>query len=267
MRASPIRFNAIGAAALIGAALALGAGPAEARWPPGYDSPLYFHSTDASLIEATLGQTVFRLPRAAVVFAEHYEPSRMPWLPDKVVTDDLQLVVTYDGKPLSFSAQQLAGEKQISEDAAIEALRLQHFSASLRVVPAGHPWEQHVRAQLARLPIVDRYDGLPHAVGDTYIGQEGVDTFLKIDCYPDGTASHFCTAAMRLSPTLIAYVAFPDFRYHGGRAFANDRLRAFHDVICRYAASGCGHNAVSARDRNNGAMPAERVAVEKPVQH
>src|SRR5689334_11002209 len=174
MPASPSLFKTIGAAALIGATLALGAGPAEARWPPGYDSPLYFHSTDASLIEATLGQTVLRLPRAAVVFAEHYEPSRMPWLPDKLATEDLQLVLSYDGKPLSLSVQELATEKQISEDAAIEALRLEHYSASLRVVPADHPWEQHVRAQLARLPIVDRYDGLPHAVGDTYVGEAGV---------------------------------------------------------------------------------------------
>ena len=37
----------------------------------------------------------------------------------------------------------------------------------------------------------------------------------------------------------VATVSFADFRFAGGRAFANERLRVFRETGCRFVVDGC----------------------------
>ena len=212
-----------------------------------------FRSTDLSLVEVTLRKfndpdpghkIILRLPRAAITFANGYDSRRLSQIPDAIETDSLRLSLTYpDGDPLSVQARDEGRKQGISEGAMRKALRAREYSALLGYSPPGNPWEERVREGLSHLTIVDQYEGLPHAKADIYVGQSGIDEFLELRCYPWATPVYFCTANMLVgripSGTLVTQVGFPDFRFHGGRAYANDRTRRLRQIVCRFVVPAC----------------------------
>jgi hypothetical protein len=222
---------------------------AQGRWPAEFMASFDFYSIDMTPVAVTLRnpndadsahKTLLHIPRAAIVYANNYDASRMPQLPDAIETNDIQLALTYpDGKPLSLHAAEMAAAEKISAAAAIKALRLQQYSGNVGYSAPNNPWEELVREGLARLEIVDTYEGMPHGPADNYLGQQGIDEFMHVHCYPEATPIYFCSTEMRIGPTLVAQVSFADFRFHGGRAYANERARKFREIVCRYTVPQC----------------------------
>jgi len=92
---------------------------------------------------------------------------------------------------------------------------------------------------LSGLPTTDYYDGLRHTGYDDYIGEIGVDAFVQAHCYPEARSETSCTTYMRVGDSLYADARFPDFHFHGGWAYENERARKLEEIVCRYFVSGC----------------------------
>ena len=63
----------------------------------------------------------------------------------------------------------------------------------------------------------------------------GPDEIRKIDCLSSTEKSNpifYCTAEFPLNESLMARLTFLDFRIHGGRDFARERIRAFKKAFC-----------------------------------
>lgn len=241
------------AASVIGVAatLTIFIGPVSGgeRWSVEFDSSPYFFSADATPVEVILRnpndhdplhRALLHVPRAAIVFANFYDPAQMSQVPDRIDTNDLRLAVTYpDGRPLSIAAKELAEARKISFAAAVTSLRAEEYSGEIGYSAPDNPWEARVREELSKLKIVDTYDGLLHADGDNYLGQAPTDAFVHIFCYPEATPTYFCKTKMRISPSVVARVDFSDFRFRGGRSFANERARKFRSIVCSYVEPQC----------------------------
>jgi hypothetical protein len=218
-------------------------------WPTEFTGSLYFYSTDPTPITVTLRnpndpnvehKTVLHVPRAAIVFANDYDAAKLSGLPDKIETDDIVLALTYpDGKPLILHAKELAAEKKISLYEAIKDLRLQEYAAQLGYTSPDNPWEARVLDDQVTHTIADTYEGMPHAPGEYYFGKRGSDEFVRVHCYSEAVPSYFCKMGMRVSPSLIAWADFADFRFHGGRRYLNERARKLRDAVCRYIDPPC----------------------------
>jgi hypothetical protein len=242
------KTGAVAAASLF--LLICGWGTARAGgWPTEFAGGLYFYSTDPTPVEVVLDNpdsrrpahpAVLHVPRAAIIFADNYDPAGLDQLPDKIETSLVILALTYpDGKPLILHAQELAAQKHITLYDAIRALRLQEYKAEIRYTPPDNPWEARERAGRVRFEIKDKYEGMPHAPADYYFGQRGVDEFVRVHCYPEATPTYFCETQMRIAPAVVAAVNFADFRFHGGRAYLNKRARTLRELVCRYVEPSC----------------------------
>jgi hypothetical protein len=239
IRQQSTAYGLLLAAVLISAETASSA--AQGRWPADYDSSIHFYSTDTSPIEVRLGEAILHIPRAAIIFADGYTPTQMSRLPDTVDTREIAIVVVYpDGEPLSSYAHDLANNKRISEAAAIRSLRSRQYYVSLHYAKPSQIWEENMYKHLSRLPTTDYYDGLRHTGSDDYIAERGVDAFVEVHCYPEAKPETYCNTAMRIGEALRADARFPDFRFHGGRTYQNERARKLKEIVCHYVASGCG---------------------------
>jgi len=222
---------------------------AHARWPAEFTAPFNYYSIDPAPIEVTLVNAndpdpangrVLLIPRAAIVALAEYDASRVPRLPDKLRTGDIEIVVTYpDGKPLSIRAAEIAAASPSRTRVDWRALRQEEYLVHLHPAGAGNQWEERTRQDLSRFKIIDQYDGLPHAPADNYFGNAGVDQFSRIHCYPEANPNYFCTMQMRIGFGIIAIASFPDFRFQGGRSFANERARRLREIVCRYVKEPC----------------------------
>jgi hypothetical protein len=227
------------------------ASQARERWPGDQHLPFDFYSLDLTPIEVTLRnfndpdaqhKTILRIPRAYILFAHNYDAGKVSQLPDVIETDELQILLTYpDGRPLSVQAHEIAAERHIDEKTAIDSLRLKEYSATVHYVPPGAHYEDGLRRDFGLTKVIDRYQGLAHARSglDDYLGEPGVDTFVYLSCSLERNPEFFCAASVRVGPTLTARVSFADFRLHGGRAYANERIRKFREIVCRYAEPPC----------------------------
>jgi hypothetical protein len=239
-------------AAFVGAARLV---EAEDRWPTVYTSPIYYYSLDNSPIQVTLRpfndaeplhRAVLNIPRAYIVFANRYLPSRIPRLPPAIETDDIRVALTYpNGSALSLHGQELSSTMHTHFAEAIESLRSQRYSARIVYLYPDPEWESRIRRRTANMTIVGVFDGLEHVrwlQRDLYFGRAGDDEFIEVSCNveSESRADAFCETQMRIGTELVAYVSFVDFRFHGGRLFANARARAFRDAMCRFLIPPCG---------------------------
>jgi hypothetical protein len=230
------------------------------HWPAVYDSPIYYYSTDLSPITLTLRnfnepdlgrRALLRIPRAYVVFVRHYEPKDLNRLPDVVDTEAVKVALTFpDGKPLSVHGLELGTTNGRGMWQALHELRSQQYDADLSYVPPEIPWEERTRTLFGPLRGADTLDGLEHFRSrgiDVYFGRQGIDEFIYIRCSPFEQAHpiYFCTTGVRLARDLVARIMFLDFRFHGGRSFANERVRAFREAVCRFIVPACSETATA----------------------
>jgi hypothetical protein len=205
-------------------------------WPAEFTGPMYYYSTDLSPIEVTLRsptdhdpshKIILHIPRAAIVFANGYDPAQTRQLPNAVVTDQVRLALTAPtGEPLSVAGVNIATAQHLDLAAAIKGLRSQVYASNLYYTKSNQEWERLTReAWSLRYKFIDEYEGMAHAIGELYAGEDGVDQFLQIRCDMHPAPTYFCKMDLRIASNLGARVDFFDFRFHGGPGlFSSDQV-------------------------------------------
>jgi hypothetical protein len=98
--------------------------------------------------------------------------------------------------------------------------------------------EVHVKGASPAFAI--HYRSAKAAKQAVFLPESDDDLFDLITCYDkDRHASFFCNYYKRLNDHVYLKVQFVDLRFHGGRAFANERLRAALQKYCAYD-DACG---------------------------
>lgn len=65
------------------------------------------------------------------------------------------------------------------------------------------------------------------SIEERFLGEPGEDRFTLLQCWTGG-----CQTEIRIGPNLIGQMSFPDFRQHGGRAYANEQIAATQKQVC-----------------------------------
>lgn len=91
----------------------------------------------------------------------------------------------------------------------------------------------------------DHYDNNPSTRQSYY--DNGADEIRKIDCFglvDQARPNRLCTYTVPLNDTLYVELRFVDFRLHGNRKFARDRISTFKKLFCPIF--HCDEKAISA---------------------
>jgi hypothetical protein len=240
--------------------LCLAAPEARSDYVPGQGSrDFWYWSYDTAPIEIFLGGNkregwtgaqghTINLPRAMVYYASGYTQPQYRRLPDRIETHLTMISLTYpDGAPLSIALAEAAWRTGKSEATLVgtEDFRRRTYSANLFHSEFGVVDEEMV-AKPWRRPIsrnsyvpAGEFDGLavfsvernPAAL--FYVGSRQ-DEFYFARCFRVVRPTYWCSYQVRISENVRANVSFADLRVNGGRAFANERVRAFRRALCRY---------------------------------
>ncbi len=200
--------------------------------------------------------SVVHIPRAYIMFANTYSSSRRALsgfrheiLPDRIVSDHLTLAVAYpDGSPLSVSYGAFHRNKpnlkllgrdidKIRKDEQARAIVL---LANIYVSQNNNMRNTEVLSYkvFGGPEYVGMYEGFKHYRGSgtsQSFYDLGSDDIVAIRCYgnmeiaPPGV---YCSYRFPLNSSIEVEMHFLDFRIHGGRAFARDRVRAFKKFAC-----------------------------------
>jgi hypothetical protein len=235
--------------------------PAQADPVPIY-GPLGYHSTDQTIVTAKLLHgvqndrfAVLKLPRSSIIVASEYSPARYPTLPIRIEFSGTFkfAVVAPDGQPLGEAVESLAASKRTSQAAAMTMLRPQRTEVDVRIIGAGITtqklfgyFSQPVYG--GRVIALPAFEGLK-VVTKANLSEEPLQPYRKVVFLPtsksdafdvivcNNPAAHpivFCDYHKRINDLVALHVKFVDFRYNGGRKFANERMRMVHEVYCRY---------------------------------
>jgi hypothetical protein len=228
---------------------------ARERWPGVYDSPLYFYSTDMSLVEVKLSHmtekseteyVTLRIPRAYILYASRYRPADYSTVPDAIHTNHLTLLLTYpNGKPLSVVAKELDAQRSAGTRSSICDLREQQYVAELSFVSPGITWSS-IRESIFRINLdspLGEYEGLKYYDRSgrqfVFFGDPADESFLWVQCYHESKPVFFCKAGIPITTGLLAQVDFVDFRFHGGVQFLKDRVRVLRQTVCTFVDVPC----------------------------
>lgn len=222
---------------------------AQGHWPAELALPFEFLSLDSTPIEVLLRnpndaepthQAILHVPRAVMMFVNGYDARKLAQLPDRVVTNEFSVGLVFpDGEPLSIRATRIAKEQKISLIAAFQSLRQSEYKGHIHYSGPNGRWEELSRQDMDRFKFTDSFEGLRYAPPYYYLGEDGVDNFFSAFCYPEATPVYFCKTEMRIGPGITASVDFPDFRFHGGRGYLNERAHRFGEIVCSYADPPC----------------------------
>ena len=183
------------------------------------------------------------VPKAYIVYFDGV--SHTPRLSSSLETSEIELDLTYpDGKPLTVHAGEIAKTSGGSLEIAGRSLRSQHISVTLSYVRPDIPWELRLRQRNQSTIDAEPFEGLAHVIKngrDYYFGDERSDQFIQVLCFPyaNAMAQYFCSTYMRVGGDVIATVKFVDFRFNGGRAFLNERIRFVRATVCRFLENAC----------------------------
>ncbi len=204
--------------------------------------------------ESRIQDTVF-LPRAYIVFAAGYasKPARdlgqdladsqrhgYEELPETIRTDSLRILLAYpDGEPFTRSLRKWrddAYKKAMGTNIA----RSHMYSARISYIYNSNlmPFPQFTTEREKGRPLKE-FEGLlfnPKVTLPKYYSKPGDDFFYAKcnDQIEKARPERFCTYAVPLGKNYLALVDFLDFRLHGGRAFADERIAAFRRAMCKY---------------------------------
>ncbi len=234
------------------------AAPAKADRIPGtpYVGRAYYASTDIAPVAVHFVEdkpgltpqsaaqqpivTSGRVPRGLMIFAVPYSNDTHPILPDEIWTTHLVLLLHENGEPYLAALNALQREQGLSTSAAAASLRTGMATVNVHAVD----WERYRQVAV--------YFGMPNrgstADGlDIYYYSSGRGPIYYTDsAYPElqiiacatdqarADANDYCTYELRLSEVLLARINFVDFRFHGGRAFVQERLGQLEELLCSY---------------------------------
>lgn len=221
--------------------------------------------------------SIVSIPRAYIMSAESYSSSRkaLPGfrhdiLPDKIVTDHLVLAVAYpDGTPLSVSYGAFNSKKpdlsllgrdidKISKDKQARAIVL---LADISVSPNNNMRDSDVLAQkiFGGSEYVGMYEGFKQYRSrnnidrSQYFYDVGTDDIIAVRCYGNPESAFpgfYCAYRFPLNESIMVSMDFLDFRFHGGRVFARERIRAFKKFACPIF--HCDEKALKAAETKGG---------------
>lgn len=197
---------------------------------------------------------VATLPRAYINRLSSYtsgsdvshEDFRQEILPDKIVGNNLMMTMTYpDGLPYStvYDTWPLhrpsAETGLVSGDYALRKKKEEIRSLLLWVDIGANPYGKSRESSLFEpksLEFVGTFQGFrkyKYKIGtfEIYLANDA-DEIRRIQCSRGATALQFCEYRVPLNSHLTAAFHFVDFRLHGGRAFARERIRAFKRTMC-----------------------------------
>lgn len=172
-------------------------------------------------------------------------------LPDRVFGDDLTITMTYpDGLPYSVVYQNWPAHKPDMSLLGVgigvanwggkkDQIRALHIEANFLANPFSKARSSALfePSKITDKPIGE-YDGFKayQSVGTIrkYF-DNSADDIRYISCYgaqEKVPSVYYCTYSFALNSALIVNLKFLDFRVHGGREFARERIRAFKKVMC-----------------------------------
>ena len=216
-------------------------------WPNDY---LHFFSEDMHPVQVTLRRDMFTddgeqitisLPRAWITFASGYNPLHLDRLPDVIQTTYLTIALADPiGTALSIRSREIAQEQHISLGDAVKRLRAERYTVDIGYVPGRISVEdQQFNTTHSRDDIVER-DGLNYdPKWGNYVGQIGSDLFYFIRCQYNARPDTFCYYSVRAGENVDLRVAFLDFRFHGGRDYANQRISRLLASVCAQIKAAC----------------------------
>lgn len=229
---------------------------ATTNWVIAYNAPFYYYSLDPAPVTIRLSHnraepgphTELRIPRSHIIFANGYLPKDTNRrLPDTIATDHVGLAVTLpDGTALSTHIADVTRQQRRGIEAAERSLRPAHVRADIGFIAPGAPYgaEPHTAMFVRGAEKVGTFEGLDelkksYTEQRLFPGREGEDEFFLMTCPGAPDAAYRCTAYTRLRADLSAKIVFADFRVHGGRAGANDRIRTLRQHLCRFYEPPC----------------------------
>jgi hypothetical protein len=245
-------FARLGALVFVAAALGLAlasASPSEADTVPGRGpANIYHFSTDLTPIRVILVNDVIGkadlpdlvAPRAYVVFSADGPTSDKGPLPAEFSSDHIELMfVDRSGEPWSIAVSQRAKLDGISLKEA--AARMRNVETAMEIYSSKNPRamaDLSDRARSRTTPQTENVEGLTlhrDSISDSeYYFGEASDTFFSVHCPGRPNSRYRCTFDTNVTDGVIAQVKLADFRVHGGRAWANNRIRFSRELACRF---------------------------------
>lgn len=185
-----------------------------------------------------------KVPRAYIFFASPYDHADAERIPNEIWTPRLGVMLTApSGEPYSVSLDRFAAEKHLSAESAGKELRLS--SATIHVYPALRDDVLDPLRSRSLRHTEPRIGETPDGLGMYGFDPRGPLTFLdpnnpavrRIGCMLNVERSrpeHYCDYEIILADNLVAKASFVDFRLHGGRQFARERMAEIRDTLCQF---------------------------------
>ncbi|BCJ90522.1 hypothetical protein IZ6_12570 [Terrihabitans soli] len=203
---------------------------------------MYYFSTDQApvrvkLFNQKLGKVgIANVPRAYIVWLSDRLASDGP-LPNEIDADQFDIMFTDRGEPWTVAVSKLANDNKISITDAGASLRPSMIWAIIRTTSKP--------GRMAKMAAGDKARYTPQSASaygltmyrnggssfEYYFGEPG-DAFSSVRCAGPQSNKILCGFAVDITSDVDAEVLFSDFRVHGGRDWANERVRFAKREIC-----------------------------------
>jgi hypothetical protein len=187
------------------------------------------------------------ISEAYVFSAPPYDRSYAGRIPPEIWTSRLGLMLTVPrGEPYSVSVARLSAQKHVNAEQAGRELR--HSNVTVHVYPSlpGGATVDPPRTGTSQdmgPRLGETADGLEiygfNANGPLAFLDPGNPAVRKIICLLNVERSrpeHYCSYEIVLADNLLAEASFVDFRLHGGRDFARQRIAEVRAKLCEFFA-------------------------------
>ena len=220
--------------------VALGSAPARGDAVPGIGAWEYYHSSvDPSPVTVRFvyndGTRDLLIPRKYIFFATGGFSSRDGPIPDLIETHSVRLALTYpDGEAWSVATREYAREHGVGMRRAADEMRIVFVRLEIRQTgpvdyrTLGYGSERAERdADTGLLAFKQGRSNI------RFIGDES-DNFGNIDCFQALNPRWLCDYRAHITHNIAITASFVDFRLHGGREFANQRMRFIRETVCTF---------------------------------
>ena len=234
-----------------------------------YFGPGYYFSTEMDLITVSFWSAKalragiepgmqplvrIKIPRGFIFYADVYPQKQPRKIPREIDVRRIGVMLVYpDGRPYSIAYRDFDRGSLPAGSNLEKELRTVRFSAIVSGMYKGdknrqlYEYRRSPFDENGKLKNYHEYIGRKYGL-DAYKwgGKRGriikyysvkEDSFSRIECNISNKPRSYCTYYMEIAGQFLIDAHFIDFRFHGGREFANERVRAFKRALCPYL--GC----------------------------
>lgn len=218
-----------------------------------YYGPNYYASRSLDPIQVTLRRNQIGaeetvsliIPRAYIVFASGYTQREYDELPTAINSRQAKAAITYEqpiwsdeGRPYTVVFDELFEANRREKKVAVALIRPR--SAFVGMFYSGSSFDGLARSPLAEshgfpAPSIDGLKAIKlgsNSPGVIYFSPDNEDEFVEARCSEKAKKGDFCQYVFLLCRRLLRVNAdFLDFRFHGGRTYANEQVRALKRTI------------------------------------